>query len=326
MKKYVIFIALLLSPVFFAKADTASQLKGRILLQVESHGEAWYVHPTTGNRFYLGRPADAFAVMRSQGLGISNKNFDAFKGVAPRSLAGKILLKVEDLGKAYYVNPIDLKLYYLGRPADAFEVMRKFGLGIANANLSKIAVDGKSALTIAPVVTEKPTEQPVEQPATTTPQTPSDNAATSTDNVATSSEETPVVTEPTATSTDCQFYAEYFDNKSLFGSPISTTTMSVINIDWNTLAPAGMTKTDRFSARFTGRCYFTGGNYTFKTSFDDAIKVYIDEENFIQSWVDNARVRKIDRERTVTEGYHDIKVEYYDNTSNAEVSVDWSLI
>ncbi|MEK7122232.1 MAG: hypothetical protein AAB855_00075, partial [Patescibacteria group bacterium] len=55
------------------KADSVSdRLRGRILLQVESKGEAWYVSPTDGERHYLGRPSDAFRVMREQGLGITN--------------------------------------------------------------------------------------------------------------------------------------------------------------------------------------------------------------------------------------------------------------
>lgn len=324
MKKYIIFAVLLLLPVFFVKADIASQLRGRILLQVESHGEAWYINPQTGNRFYLGRPADAFAVMRNFGLGISNKNFDSFKGVAPRTLAGRILIKVEDSGKAYYINPIDLKLYYLGRPTDAFEVMRRLGLGISNVNLGKIIVDSKSAA----VIRAEEVIKPVEQPTTTTPENnvPVENIATSTNGVATSSEEIATTTEPIATSTACQYLVEYYDNKTLFGTPLSTSTVSSINKDWGTLAPDGMIKTDRFSVRYTGRCYFAGGDYTFKASFDDAIKVYLDDENFIQSWADNARVKTIYRDRPVAEGYHDVKVEYYDNTANAEVSVDWSLI
>jgi hypothetical protein len=33
-----------------------------------------------------------------------------------------------------------MKAYYLGRPADAFAIMRNLGLGITDANLGKIAV------------------------------------------------------------------------------------------------------------------------------------------------------------------------------------------
>lgn len=128
-------------PINFSNAaDLASRLKGKILLQVESNGEAWYVNPEDEKRYYLGRPADAFQVMRELGLGISSKDFGSFNGYAPKRLSGKILLKVEDSGKAYYVNPDDLELHYLGQPKDAFDIMRNLGIGISNKNLNNIEI------------------------------------------------------------------------------------------------------------------------------------------------------------------------------------------
>ena len=37
------------------KIDTklSSRLKGKILLQTESHGEAWYINPKDGKRYYM---------------------------------------------------------------------------------------------------------------------------------------------------------------------------------------------------------------------------------------------------------------------------------
>lgn len=121
-------------------SSLASKLKGKILLQVEDRGQAWYVNPTDGKKYSLGLPVDAFNVMRQLALGVSNANFAAIEESPSewKKLAGRILLKIEDNGKAYYFNAADLKLYYLGRPADAFAVMRKLGLGITNANLNAI--------------------------------------------------------------------------------------------------------------------------------------------------------------------------------------------
>lgn len=52
--------------------------------------------------------------------------------------AGKILLQSENHGETWYVNPLDNKRYYLGRPADAFKIMKQFGLGITNNNIQYI--------------------------------------------------------------------------------------------------------------------------------------------------------------------------------------------
>ncbi|MFA6194142.1 MAG: hypothetical protein WC719_00150 [Patescibacteria group bacterium] len=124
-----------------AASSLAQSLKGRILLQVQDKGQAWYVNPIDSKKYYLGRPTDAFNLMRRFGLGISNENFTALakNPSAWKNLAGRILLKTEDKGMAYYFDPLKLKLYYLGRPADAFNVIRSRGLGISNANLDKIA-------------------------------------------------------------------------------------------------------------------------------------------------------------------------------------------
>ncbi|MFA4833839.1 MAG: hypothetical protein WC619_03255 [Patescibacteria group bacterium] len=43
----------------------ANKQKGKILLQVEGHGEAWFVNTGDGKRYFLGKPADAFRIMRS---------------------------------------------------------------------------------------------------------------------------------------------------------------------------------------------------------------------------------------------------------------------
>lgn len=128
-------------------ASIAERLKGRILLQVEGRGETWYVHPATMHLYYLGRPADAFRVMRDQGLGITNSDLariaraeehgsgdDAFT----KKFAGRILLQVQSHGEAWYVNPLTLRRYYLGRPSDAFALMWSFGLGITNSDLLKV--------------------------------------------------------------------------------------------------------------------------------------------------------------------------------------------
>ena len=123
-----------------SSSSLASKLKGRILLQIEDKGQAWYVNPTNGKKYSLGRPENAFNVMKKLALGVSNANFAAIEESPSewKKLAGRILLKTEDNGKAYYFNAADFKLYYLGRPADAFAVMRKLGLGITTANLNTI--------------------------------------------------------------------------------------------------------------------------------------------------------------------------------------------
>jgi len=50
------------------------RLKGRMLLQVESHGQVWYVNPNDGKRYYLKDGPTSYQMMSKFGLGITNEN------------------------------------------------------------------------------------------------------------------------------------------------------------------------------------------------------------------------------------------------------------
>lgn len=150
MKKNFLIIAFLLFP-FATKAAIVNSLSGKILLDVERNGEAWYVYPEDLKRYYLGRPDDAFRVMRELGLGIAEKDFQRLAQAGmpiagdtdlAKRLSGKIVIQTEKNGEAWYIYPRDLKKYYLGRPADAFRIMRELGLGITRKDLSKIYKPG----------------------------------------------------------------------------------------------------------------------------------------------------------------------------------------
>ena len=55
-------------------------------------------------------------------------------------LKGKILLQVESVGEAWYVNPTDGMKYYLQNGAVAYEALKKFGAGISNVDIAKIPI------------------------------------------------------------------------------------------------------------------------------------------------------------------------------------------
>lgn len=149
MKK-ILFIMLFMIIFFqplFASAETLPQrLAGRIVLQVQANGEAWYIYPVNRLRYFLGRPSDAFQIMRQLGLGISELDYEAFKNNPPTRLLGRIVLRVHANGEAYYVDPVRKELNYLGRPDDAFRIMREKGLGVDNENISHLPIAGNSII------------------------------------------------------------------------------------------------------------------------------------------------------------------------------------
>lgn len=54
----------------------ANRLKGKILLQTEGKGEAWYINPKDGRRYYLANGEAAYQIMRLLSLGISNQDLE----------------------------------------------------------------------------------------------------------------------------------------------------------------------------------------------------------------------------------------------------------
>jgi SH3-like domain-containing protein len=130
------------APTSAEASKTLSRTKGYILLQVESHGEAWYVDPVSGQRTYMKDGAAAFEIMRSFGLGINNANLDKLKKgdySLINRLRGRIVLQVEAHGEAYYIHPRTGEAHYLANGAEAYRIMRELGLGITNNDLSAIA-------------------------------------------------------------------------------------------------------------------------------------------------------------------------------------------
>lgn len=147
MRKYLLLIVLSLLILPYTRATQAASAfnarSGYIFLQVEKNGEAWYLSPKDKELHYLGRPADAFQIMQEQALGVSH-SLISNTSIFPDSLLGQILLDVERNGEAYYIYPRDRHKYYLGRPADAFLIMKELGLGISNNDLTKLELEIKN--------------------------------------------------------------------------------------------------------------------------------------------------------------------------------------
>ncbi len=144
----IVALGLSVLPATTQAAGLESKLSGRILLAVESNGEIWYVNPLNQRRYFIGDPLDALNIMQNLGLGISNNDFNYFNGKAPLKLSGRILIKVQDLGKAYYVSPVDLKMHYLGKPGPAFQLIQSLALGVSNYNLAQISTSEKVNVSI----------------------------------------------------------------------------------------------------------------------------------------------------------------------------------
>ena len=127
-KKIYISLSLIAVSVYLLLADKkllaqhtlTSRLKGRILLAVEEHGEAWYVSPVDFKRYFLGRPVDAYNIMRSLGLGIANNDI------------AKILARTPD----YIQQPMEKQIHDL---INNERISKKLGLLGWNDELAAVA-------------------------------------------------------------------------------------------------------------------------------------------------------------------------------------------
>ncbi len=119
--------------------DLSNRLKGKILLQVEAHGEAYYVYPKDSKRYYMANGNEAYRIMRYLGVGITNVDLNEVKtnkGFAKQH-SGKIFLQVEAHGEAFYID-FEGNAHYLKDGSAAYAIMRDLGLGITNSDLNKI--------------------------------------------------------------------------------------------------------------------------------------------------------------------------------------------
>jgi hypothetical protein len=63
----------------YLKNGFPKNLSGKILLDVEGNGEAYYIYPKDNKGYYLGKQADAYKIMREKGIGISDSNLNKIK-------------------------------------------------------------------------------------------------------------------------------------------------------------------------------------------------------------------------------------------------------
>jgi len=160
MKKILIIVSILCLLASWPRSTSAGvknlskRHAGRILIQTESYGRAWYVNPQDGTRYYLRGGDEGFRVLTSLGIGVSNKDLAKIpknpqeRGDAKlvNRLKGSILLQVESHGEAWYVNPFDGRRYSIRDGKDALAIMQRFGVPIKDAVLRNVPMNAKQVV------------------------------------------------------------------------------------------------------------------------------------------------------------------------------------
>jgi hypothetical protein len=169
----VVLCLVIIGTAHASESSLAQRLHGYILLQVEDHGEAWYVR-SDENRYYMQSGSVAYSMMRYFSIGITNVDLSKIPSVDTTNemltassicdsntlatrLSGEILLQVEQHGEAWYVYPKTCRRIYLKDGDAAYSIMRFLGLGITNTDLDRIPMGEESQNTIP--TSSTPTEQ-----------------------------------------------------------------------------------------------------------------------------------------------------------------------
>lgn len=119
--------------------------------------------------------------------------------------------------------------------------------------------------------------------------------------------------------------ASYWPNIELRGDAVVQRAETGLDHDWGTGAPDGALAPDGFSARWTADVTLAEGTYRFVTLSDDGIRVWIDGTRVIDHWT--VHPEAVDTTTIpLDSGTHTIRVEYFENTGVASVSLDWERV
>lgn len=84
------------------------------------------------------------------------------------------------------------------------------------------------------------------------------------------------------------WFAEYFNNVTLGGTPVLTRNEATINYDWGDGSPGPGVSADRFSVRWTQHVDLPAGTYNFQLRTDDGARLWVNGHLLIDAWIEQA--------------------------------------
>jgi hypothetical protein len=116
--------------------------------------------------------------------------------------------------------------------------------------------------------------------------------------------------------------ARYYNNRKLDGEAVLERYEADIDHQWGTGAPDPSVAADNFSAVWTRDYTFEKGLYVFNVHADDGVRLWVDGNLLIDSWMDGVRSLRAEysfdskRER-------EVRVEYYEHYGDAHIKLTW---
>jgi len=122
----------------------------------------------------------------------------------------------------------------------------------------------------------------------------------------------------------------YFTNHTsaspFTGSPVLVQTNATINFNWGTSGPDPSVGKTNFTVRWTGSVQPQfSQTYTFYTTADDGVRLYVDGQLLVDDWVDkSAATTRSNSIALAAQQLYNIELDYYQKTNNASVALSWS--
>jgi len=117
---------------------------------------------------------------------------------------------------------------------------------------------------------------------------------------------------------------EYFDNVDLAGAPVSTNQDATVEFNWSATPPAGLSH-DNYSVRWSGTLTAPqDGDYTLGARGDDGYRLYVNGRKVVDYWSPHPAETRTCVVSLKAGQPVPIRLEYYQATGNAEVSLLWA--
>ncbi len=117
---------------------------------------------------------------------------------------------------------------------------------------------------------------------------------------------------------------EYFNNKTLSGTPALVRDDAQIHFAWGSGSPApGIIGVDGFSARWTRTLNLAAGPYRFSMTVDDGGRLWVNGHLLVDAWKDQAP-RTYTGDIYLPGGGVPVKMEFYENTGAATAQLSWT--
>ena len=118
--------------------------------------------------------------------------------------------------------------------------------------------------------------------------------------------------------------AQFFNNKTLAGSPVVTRVDATVDFTWPAAPTTGVTP-DNFSARWSGKIQSDYSQvFTFYVKSDDGERLYVNGNLVTNDFVDHASRERSGTVSMVAGQQYDIVLEFYDACCAADVKLSWS--